>query len=282
MKRSLLFLLVACIATPLFPATGSDCGPATHLASLYQLRSIMLRPYSSSDDARRFMDQRIEELRGPMPDGGYRWVRWVRPSGSGPVDKKVHSANAIYGNGDDRFETTGEHAFSVRVVVPSKRSTFKGNNPVYVGDVTIEYGRKTDVMHINRWMQPDTSQTFDLPGGVIYDNVRVTVPSAVDKRDVREAVVEVHFKQGVPQDDPANPAYSAIKALDRIRTTPDAATVDAEIAALEESVFPGTDSLPLVTLVRDLRRADELLRSDKQEDKDKGDRLLKDTMRRLR
>lgn len=286
MKRALAFLATLFFVAPLFAIDRTDCGNLTHLAALYQVRSLMLRRYTSADDVQRFIDRRIDELREPLPDGGYRWVRWVRPTSDGPTDKHVHTVNAVQGQGDpDSFEATGDHAYAIRVVVPSKRSMFKGNNPVYVGDVQISYRddsgrRRSDVMHVNRWMQPDTSQTFDLPG--IFDRVVVTAPVAVESRDRREAVAEIHYKQAVPRDDPANPAYSTIQALNRVRTTPDAATVDAEIAALEESLMPQTDSLPLLTIVRDLRKADELIRSDKSDDQEKGNRLLKETLRRLR
>ncbi len=282
MKRILLLLCAFAVAGPLFAIERHDCaGPLTHLGALYQIRSIMMKRYATPSDVTSFIDRRIDELREPQPGGGYQWVRWVRPTGNGPTDKKVHTVVAVQGNGDpDSFEASSEHAYAVRVVVPSKRSLFKGNNPVYVGDVMIHYGKKADVLHINRWMQPDTSQTFELDG--IYERVMVTADVAVDLRDVKEAVAEVHFRQAVPQDDPANPSYSTIKALERIRESPDPATLDGEIAALESSLFPGSDSLPLLTIFRDLRHADELIRSEKAEEQEKGNKLLKETLRRLR
>ena len=202
----------------------------------------------------------------------------MRPNSSdAPYDKKLHTVNAVYGQGDpDHFEASSDHIYAVRLAVPSKRSLFKGNRPVYVGDVNIN-GRTT---RIDKWMNPDTSQTFDLHG--IEDHVTASVQASTGEKDAHDSVVEFHFMQAVATDDPANPAYPAIKALQRIRQTSDAATVDSEIAAAESQLFPGSESVPLLTVLRDLRRADELMRSEKQEDKDKGDRLLKDTLRRLR
>ena len=266
MKRAVLLLAIL------------DCtGQFALLGTLYQLRSMMMRRYTTSSDIERFIDRRIDELREPLPSGGYKWVRWMRPSDGGPTDKKVHSVVAVQGAGDpDLFEAIGEHAYAVRIVVPSKRSLFKGNNPVYVGDVKVD----GEVTRVNRWMNPDTSQTFDLHG--IEDRTVVQAQVSTDKRDVKEAVFEIHFKQAVMQDDPANPAYSTIRALERVRSTPDPLTVDAEIAALETSLFPGSESIPLLTLVRDLRRADELMRSEKTDEQEKGNKLLKETLRRLR
>ncbi len=286
MKRTLLALLLSLVALPILAIDRSDCEDLSHLSALYEVRSLMIRQYTSSDDVRRFIDRRIDELREPVPDGGYRWVRYVRPSGDGPSDKHVHSVRAVHdGDTPDMFEATGHHVYAVRVVVPSKRSLFKGNNPVFVGDVNVSYHNgnarpRTDVIHLNRWMSPDTSQTFDLRG--IFDTVVATAPLSVDKRDRNEAVAEIHFQEAVPQDDPANPAYSTIQALGRIRSDPDAATVDREISALESTVFHGGESVPLLTIVHDLRRADELMRSDKADDQEKGKRLLKETLRRLR
>ncbi len=65
--------------------------------------------------------------------------------------------------------------------------------------------------------------------------------------------------------------------LRRLRNSSDRDAIDDEIAKMEPA-----GSLPLYRIVRELRRADELLRSKKQEDQDKGDKLLKETLRRLR
>ena len=114
------------------------------------------------------------------------------------------------------------------------------------------------------------------------DTVLVSAQVAVDKRDSKEAVAEIHFKQAVAQDDPDNPSYPTIVALRRVRQNIDPEFIDSEIAALESSLFPGSEHIPLLTLMRDLRRADELMRSQKAEDKEKGETLLKETLRLLR
>ena len=273
--RSVAFGLLAVIATPLFAVETGDCA---RLAALYEIRSLMMKRYSSSYDVGRAIDRRVEALREPLGDGNYRWVRWVRRDSDAPVDKKVHklrgSANA------DRFESDAGRVFSVRVVVPSKKSLFGANSPVSVGTVTITTtldGRtKTRTERIDTVMNPDTSRTFDL--GEIYDHVQV----AVDATSRTEAVIETHFKQAVAEDDPSNPAYSTIQSLRRLGDSPDARTIDYEIAQIERSMFSSADPLPLLTIIEDLRHADELIRSKKTEDQEKGDKLLKETLRRLR
>jgi hypothetical protein len=283
MKRTLLLCAIVLVAAPVF---ASDCNDLMQLGALYEIRSLMMRGGASSSDVQRIVDRHIEQLREPLADGGYRWVRWVRPSGDGPTDKHVHTVGAVHGSGDaDSFEAIGEHAYAVRIVVPNKRSLFKGNNRVYVGDVEMTYDdrsgrRQRETRHINRWMNPDTSETFDLSG--IYDHVLATTQVSVEERDRKEAVAEIHFKQAVAEDDPENPAYPTIRALNRIRDNVTPSTVDYEIGELERSLFPRSESVPLLAIIHDLRRADELMRSDKSDDQEKGNKLLKETLRRLR
>ena len=271
---ALLFLVPVCA----FGIESTDCAAATQLATLYQIRSMMLRTYTSYD-VDNFIDKKLDELREPVAGGGFRWVRWVRPSGSPEYDKHGHNVGAIQGTGTDNFESSGNHAFAVRVAVPSKRSLFKGNNPVYVGTVRVRYtaaGReRTKDEAINNWMNPDTTRTIDL--GTIADHVDVSLDSATAKSDVKESLVEIHILKAVAQDDPANPNYETIASLKRLRNTLTPEVIDDEIARLEPA-----DSLPLFRVVRDMRHADELIRSKKEDEQEKGRQLLKDTLRRLR
>ena len=88
--------------------------------------------------------------------------------------------------------------------------------------------------------------------------------------------------QAVADDDPENPSYAAIKMLQRVKDSPNPVTVDAEIAAIERQLFPRGESIPILTLIADLRQADTWMRSAKPEEQEKGTKLLHDTLRRLR
>ena len=99
---------------------------------------------------------------------------------------------------------------------------------------------------------------------------------------MKQSIVEIHFVQAVPRDDPGNPAYDAIQSLVRVRETTDAETIDDEIARAERELFPSSEPLPLASIISDLRRANELMRSKKDTDYNKGESLLKETLRRLR
>ena len=278
MRKFLMGAALVLFVLPLYAVETDDCAAANQLATLYQIRGLVLKSGTSSYDLDNFIDSKINELRGPLSGGGFRWVRWMRPTGNPPYDKHGHNTVAEQGSGSDHFEASGDHAYSVRIVVPSKRSLFSANNPVWVGTVRMRFdtsGReRTKEEAINDWMNPDTSHTIDL--GTIADHVEVSLDASTSQRDVRKALVEIHILKAVAEDDPANPNYDTIIMLRRLREATDPDAVDDEIARLEP------DSLPLVHIVHDLRRADELMRSKKQEDQDKGQRLLKETLRRLR
>jgi hypothetical protein len=277
MKIVLGFLLLLPVCA--FGVETGECAAANQLVALYQLRSVMLRGDTSSYDVDQFIDKKMDELREPAIGGGFRWVRWVRPSRDPEYDKKGHNVVAVQGSGSDTFEASGDHAYAVRVAVPGKRSLFNANKEVYVGNVHVRYmsnGReRTKDEAINGWMNPDTTRTIDL--GAIADHVDVALDSSTAQKNARQALVEIHLLKAVPQDDPANPNYDTIVTLKRLRDSTDRDVIDEEIARLDPSA-----TFPVYRLVRQLRRADELMRSKKQEDQDKGDKLLKETLRRLR
>jgi hypothetical protein len=254
------------------------------LGAVYEVRALMMKPHTSTYEVDDFIQKRVEQLRDPLPDGGYRWVRWVRPEGDAPVDKHGHTVMAVQGSGKDSVEASGQHAFAVRIVVPAKKSLFSRNNAVYVGKVHISYTvndrTRTKDETVDQWMNPDTSRSIDL--GAIADRAEVALDASTKAATVKESLVEIHFVQAVAQDDPANPAYDTIRSLERIRRNTDAYTVDSEIAKRERELFPNAEPLPLLSIIASLRHAEELMRSDKAGDYEKGEKLLRETLRQLR
>jgi hypothetical protein len=261
-----------------FAVETGDCAGANQLAALYEVRALMMRG-ASSYDVNKFIDTKLDSLREPMPNGGFRWVRWARPGGSPEFDKRGHNVEAAQGSGSDNFESSGDHVYAVRVAVPAKRSLFNGNNPVYVGTVhvhAVAKGRERNVdEHVDNWMNPDTTKTIDL--NMIADHVDVALDSSAQPGHTKESLVEVHLLKAVAQDDPANPNFDTIGVLKRLRDSYDSDSIDGEIARLNPD-----DSLPLYHLVRELRRADDLMHSKKDSEREKGERLLKETLERLR
>src|SRR5712691_11843644 len=125
MKKLILGLLLLPVCA--FGIDTADCADATKLATLYQVRAMMLRNYSSYD-LDNFIDKKLDELRMPLPNGGFRYVRWVKPSRDPQYDKKGHTVAGVQGTASDNFEASGNNAFAVRVAVPEKKSLFSGNN----------------------------------------------------------------------------------------------------------------------------------------------------------
>ena len=212
MRRFLIGAALLLLVTPLGAVETDDCTAANQLAALYQIRDLVLRSAYSSYDVDNLLDNKIDALRVPLSGGGFRWVRWMRPSGNPPYDKHGHNVSAVQGSGTDHFEASGDHSFSVRVVVPAKRSLFSGNHSVWVGTVRMRYsidGReRTKEEAINDWRNPDTAHTIDL--GTIADHVDVALDAATNDRSVRESLVEIHILKAVAEDDPANPNYDTI------------------------------------------------------------------------
>lgn len=283
MRKLFVLCVLFAATTPLFAVQGDDCSGFQQLAMLYEVRSLMLKPFTSSYDVDKFIDAQLEQLRGPQPDGSYRWVRWVRPGSNPPYDKHGHTVGAVNGSGSDSFEASGDHAFEVAVVVPQKKTLFSGNNPVYVGTVHVSYtieGRThTKDLPINAWMNPDTSRTIDL--GAIADHAQASLDASANAKDARNALVELHFRKAVPRDDPDNPGFETIQALQRVRGTTDPEAIDSEIARAEHAVFPGSDPFPVATFFADLRHAQDLIHSKKEKDQKEGRDLLEDTLRKL-
>jgi hypothetical protein len=274
MKRiALAALLLA--AVPVF--ADDPCRDPMRLGALYEVRALMLKTYTSTYDIDTLIQRRLQQFR----EG---WVKWVRPDDDAPIAKHIHTIAAINGSTSDSFEVSGSHAFAVKVVVPAKRSLLNRNAPVYVGNVGVTYSMNgkehTKTMPINAWMNPDTSRTLDLEG--IADRANAALEASTKASDVKQAIVEIHFVQAVEEDDPANPAYDAIQSLLRVRRDKDADTIDNEIAEAERRAFPSTDPIPITSIVADLRRANELMRSKKEGDYDRGENLMKETLRRLR
>src|SRR5258708_33213197 len=183
-------------AAPLLAGEGNDpCGAYMQLGTLYEVRALMMKPYASSYDVENFIQGRVEQLRDPLPDGGYRWVRWVRPDGDAPIDKHGHTAIAVQGSSSDSVEASGQHAFAVRIAVPEKKSLFSRNNAVYVGRAHVSYtangrSRGKDEM-ISQWMNPDTSRTIDL--GIIADRAEVSLDASTSSKNVKEPLIEINF-----------------------------------------------------------------------------------------
>lgn len=283
MRRLLVFLVLSLSA----PHAGAldDCRDVEALNALYGVRELVIRGAPSYTISTEIDDQ-ITRLREPLPDGGYRWVRLVRPpAGQGPVDKTGHFVRSASEASPDVFEAEAGDAWAVAIVVPRKRSLFRANNESWVGDATItctiEGRTETRKESIRRWMKPDTSHTVDL-GGPIADGCRVTLETATNEAFLdEEALVEIHIRQAIEEDDPENPNLEAILILQKIRSSASPATLDYEISKLERRLFPNLYSYPFATLLAETREAQHMLASEKEEEREKGMKKLEEVVKEL-
>lgn len=281
--RAVRLMVVLSLVVPSL-ALAQECPELAALRALYGIRQLMMEPYATSYSVTQWIDEQLDQLRDPLPSGGYRWVRFVKPTGDAPVVKREHLVNADYARGSlDTFEAEADHPFAVRIVVPRKRSLLKPNKEAYVGKVTIRYQKdgeeKVMEKQLKEWLAPDTSRSFDL--GVIADRAEVAAETAARAANVKETLVEVHFRQAVAQDDPDNPNYEAITSLKRIRSSADPLTIDFEIGKLERRLFPGIDVIPFTVIGVRLREAEKLVKSDTEEDREKGKKMLAEVVKSL-
>lgn len=286
MKRSTIAVAVLALALPLSlrAQRADDCAALQTLQALYEVRQLAMASSPSSYSVDRAIETHLDRLRDPLPSGGYRWVRLTRPAGDGPVIKREHLVNADHASGDlEHFEADGAVPYAVRIVVPRKRSLTRANKEVWVGTVNVRYSTegetKTLERRIDAWLLPDNSRSIDL--GVIADRAEVAVETATRSGNRGQALLEVHFRQAVAQDDPANPNFEGVEALKRLQWAADPAAIDLEIARLERQLFPGVEITPFTTIVTRLREAEALLRSEKEEEKEKGRKALAEVMRSL-
>src|SRR5260370_41382664 len=100
MKRLAIAAVFLALAAPLFATNNDQCRDFMRLGALYEVRSMMMKPYASSFDVDDFIDKQLARMR----EG---WVRWVRPDGNPPVDKHIHTVAAVNGSSSDSFEASG-------------------------------------------------------------------------------------------------------------------------------------------------------------------------------
>jgi len=281
--RYFVLPLILILAAPLAAQPYGSCDEDVEtLRVLYDLRRVMIRDGAPQYDIDRVIETNIDRLREPLPSGGHRWVRLVRPSGDGPVTKKERLI-AASGTAIEEFDSEENDVFSVRIVVPRKRSVRRANNEVWIERVIVRYetnaGKKTIERSYKQWFPPDSSKTIDLPG--IAERVEVVVETRARESAVRETLVETHFRLAVPQDDPASPFAQQVALLKRLNGNANQASVELEIARTEQRVFPQLPVFPVAGISSRIRQAELLLRSEKEEERERGRRLLSEAVRML-
>ena len=69
--------IITLIALVAIPAAAVETGDCSRLGALYEIRSLMMKRYSSSYDVDKAIDRRLDDLRRG-------WIRWVRHDSDAP------------------------------------------------------------------------------------------------------------------------------------------------------------------------------------------------------
>lgn len=178
-------------------------------ADLREVRQVLLA----------MVDQEIEWLREPRPDGTYRWASLQREEGDRKsVEKaleKVFTEEMLH-----EVTVSASNAYRLLVSVPQKRSVFSSNNRTWVRNVVLDWtdfegkSHRTD-LPVNVWVAPGDAHGVALPE--IGKNVHATVHLGIESGGKR-AVAEVALLQATLSDDPTNPFYPAVRRLTDLRT----------------------------------------------------------------
>jgi len=104
---------------------------------------------------------------------------------------------------------------------------------------------------------------------------------ATDPDKTGQALVEVHFAQGVPRDNPDNPRYLTVEVLKRLRYDLDPSSLDLEIGRVEQRLFPSARVLPLTTIVGRIREYQAALQSEEEKEKEQASKMLEEIVKAL-
>ncbi|HEX7708401.1 MAG TPA: hypothetical protein VF701_18205 [Thermoanaerobaculia bacterium] len=222
---------------------------------------------------KRIVDEDIELMRGPRPDGTYEHATWERFEAS-----RLTSVFAIRPRGDEMqsVEMKGPNVYRVIVGVPGRRLLVRQNRPIWIERVDAEYvgdasGRiQQTSIPVQVWLQPGELRTVDLP--TISRQATVRVVATADKES-GTGNIDVSLVQARIVDSVRSPYAAAIvqaKALPRLIDGRDieairiaaqrmrAAVPSAGVAGTQAAAIDRMDARS--DLQRELREIDELLR----------------------
>jgi hypothetical protein len=222
---------------------------------------------------KRIVDENIELMRGPRPDGTYEHATWERFEAS-----RLTSVFGISSRGDQMqtVEMKGPNVYRVIIGVPGRRLLVRRNRPIWIERVDAEYvgdasGRiRQTSIPVQVWLQPGELRTVDLP--TISRQATVRVVATADK-DSGSGNIDVSLVQARIVDSVRSPYAGAIiqaKALPRLIDGRDIEAIRVAAqrmrAAVPSPAAYGTQAAAVdrmearSDLQRELRAIDELLR----------------------
>ena len=238
------------------------------------------------DLLRRIVEEDIELLRGPRPDGTYEYATWER------LEAGRTTRSASVQARKDRMETveiSGEHVYRALIEVPSRRLIFTRNRPVWIERVDVESVReggtqpRQDSIDVKAWIQPGEVRPVDLPSVARQATVRVIATADPKAGYSNIEVALLHARIVDAATSPYAEAVTAAKALLKTLEDPrDVASIRASAqrlrnalpaAAEPATVAPRFDAATRIELQTELQIIAELLRGTESERRDAMDRL---------
>lgn len=174
------------------------------------------------DVMREIVSESLESLRGAAPDGSYRWARYDRIESERQSDD--YSLRPTGVESPDRFESTGELAYGLRIDVPSRRMLVARNRRVFIDRIEVDYRelgafRDTQTIEVDRWIEPGDGMEFPL--NAITRRATARVIGWADPEERGNAAVELSWLLPTLVDDPASPFASEVGLLKQIRASID-------------------------------------------------------------
>jgi hypothetical protein len=285
---SALALLTVCLAAGSSQAQNVAARVASDAAAIDRVAEASERDLPAGL-LKRIVDQSIDTLRGPRPDGTYEYATWERFEAS-----RITKDFSIQPRAKrmETVEMRGANVYRVIVGVPKRRLMVRPNRPVWIERIDVDYvgegsaqSRQSSIP-VGVWLQPGELKPVDLPTITRQATVRV-IATADPKAGYSN--IDVALAQARIVDSARSPYAAAMtqaKALlaaveDRdvelIRTTAQRLrmALGAETAAGSAMtvVAPGTSGISGSDLQDELRAIDGLLRGSEAQRREGLDRL---------
>ncbi|HVT43781.1 MAG TPA: hypothetical protein VMT00_05275 [Thermoanaerobaculia bacterium] len=222
---ALILAVASAFSQPAPSVSSAAAAPDPRLETLAVDLKALARIVDLSRDLNRekeliqiLVNDDIEALREPRPDGTYRWASLQRVE-----DVRVKEEHRLRRVSTEQILDTvtmsASNPYRLEIRIPSQRGFLRSNTKVYVRNVVIDatgYDGKTTrtELPVNLWIDPKDGHGIPLPE--IAKSAQVTVELGVESGGER-AVAEISLLQAKLVDDPQSPNYPAVRRLLQIQ-----------------------------------------------------------------